>query len=154
MTTRVFRARQASAVGVNGFYDIEFSGTGCDLDITVTKTGYTGNGKLRLLLPEKQKRGRARVRFVPKQTASGEKTGEFVAKVELDLARPDGSAVQSIALMLWKDSLGLQGLWAYEKESWEKTEMAGSLVATRTLLHPPHLMTGDDALYGAMRSSL
>ena len=60
----------------------------------------------------------------------------------LDLVKPDGSGLESVEFILWKGTLGLQGVWAAKKASWAKSEMVGSAVAMQTLLHPPHLMTG------------
>ncbi|MEC8023640.1 MAG: carboxypeptidase regulatory-like domain-containing protein, partial [Myxococcota bacterium] len=142
MTTRVFRARDASAVGLNGLYDVEFTGSGCELDMKVTEVGFLGAGQIRLIPSAQQKRGLARVLVQNQLKTLGQHSVKDAVIANLDLVKPDGSGLESVEFILWKGTLGLQGVWAAKNASWAKSEMVGSAVAMQTLLHPPHLITG------------
>ncbi|MFT5430674.1 MAG: hypothetical protein ACI9OJ_001350 [Myxococcota bacterium] len=119
VTTRVFRGRKASASGVNGYYGIRVSGSGCELQVEMSKVAFTTMGKIKEFPMHKRQNGSATLELVP---------GKALAKLGVRLARPDGSRVQTSEYVLLSNGKKLEGIWHYTGKSWASAEMRGSLV--------------------------
>ncbi|MDP6944176.1 MAG: protein kinase, partial [Myxococcota bacterium] len=139
--TTVVRGDRKSAIGVNGFYDMVAAVEGCQVSLTLTKTGYTASGKRRMIDVAKRQSGTLTFQAHRRSGASAG-GGRFVMR------RANGKSPQDTALELaLSDTDQLTGWWHYAGDSWDVAPFWGSLVAVEG--HVDYVKHGTSESVGA-----
>jgi len=135
VTTRVYKGAKRKASGVNGYYYVHLSGSGCQLQAKVTKVGYAAGGAVREFAAHKRQSG-AGVLTIDPRTQSG--------SVTVNLARPNGGYVQGTTLVLRAGKGYMDGVWHYTGTMWNESRMRGSLRGQRNAKqYPAHRKLSD-----------